>query len=195
MIVLTSSCYELLVWHIFISKPDMFRKINFRNTVLYALTGAVLFCIPVIIYLYRAHYSQSWLLYMGSFLFFIVMWMHTMRDSWTRGHNESTVALVFASHITTILGVVLATFFSFLLLVLFVPGYLDRGMADKVLPDEPANTIHDKTNGLSFQLFFAATVINFSVGSFTGIILPFYAKRNQMRDSRDPAPLHQRGAK
>lgn len=173
----------------------MFRKINFRDTVIYALAGALAFCIPVFIYIYRAQYTQSWLLYIGSFLFMIVMWIHTMRSSKKRGQDESTVALVFASHVTTIAGVVLACFFCFLMMVLLVPGYLGSGMAGKVLPDEPVNTIHDKTNGLSFQVFFAATVINFSVGSFVGIILPFYSKRNQMRDSRDPAPLHQKGVK
>lgn len=173
----------------------MFKKIDFRTTLITAITGAVLFCIPVSIYIADATYRQSWLLYMGSFLFFIVIGVHTLRDNKKRMGNESTIALVFASHAATVAGVLLATFFSFLLLVLLVPGYLHSGMADKTFADEPVNIIHDKTNGLSFQVFIAATIINFSVGSFTGIILPFYSKRNQTKDSREPTPLHQRGKK
>ncbi|MET0394059.1 MAG: hypothetical protein ABW019_12995 [Chitinophagaceae bacterium] len=140
-------------------------------------------------------YRASWLLYAGSFLFFVVMWMHTLHDCRQRGYNESTVAMVFGAHVATVLGVLLATFFSFLLLVAFVPGFLHAGMAHKTLAGEPVNVIHDKTNGLSFQVFFAATIINFSAGSFSGIILPFYASRDQVRDPGDPAPLHQRGVK
>lgn len=173
----------------------MFKKIDIRSALVSAIVAAVLFCIPVCIYICNAVYTQSWLLYTGSFLFVIVIWVHTLRDNGKRGENESTAALIFASHVATAMGILLASFFSFLLLALLVPDYLDSGMADKVLTNQPANTIHDKTNGLSFQVFMAATIINFCVGSFAGIILPFYSKRNQDRDSKEPTPLHQRGTK
>jgi hypothetical protein len=174
---------------------NILRKIDWKPALLSAILGGILFCVPIYIFIVRAHYTDSWLLYMGSFLFFIVMWIHTLYDSRKRRHNESTIALVFASHVTTFMGVIIASILSFVLLALLVPGYLDSGMADKQLTSEPANIIHDKTNGLSFQVFFAATIINFSVGSFAGIILPFYTKRNQTRDSKDPAPLHQGGVR
>jgi hypothetical protein len=173
----------------------MFQKVNIRATIIAAITGAIMFCVPVAIYISQATYRATWLLYLGSFLFFIVMWVHTMLDSKHRRNNESTVALVFASHTATIAGIILSCIICFLLLVMMVPGYLHPGEADKVLTGEPANTIIDKTDGLSFDIFFAATFINFSVGSFTGIVLPFYMKRNQTRDRRKPTPFHQEGAK
>lgn len=173
----------------------MFKKIDLRATLISGAIAAVLFCIPVFIYICNARYTQSWLLYIGSFLFFIVMWIHTMRDSKKRGENESTIALVFASHVATITGIVIACFLCFLMLVVLIPGYLGSGTAGKTLTAEPVNMIRDKTDGLSFEVFMAATIINFSVGSFTAIILPFYSKRNQKRDSREPTPLHQHGIK
>jgi hypothetical protein len=173
----------------------MFRKIDFRSTLISGAIAAILFCVPEYIFIVNADYRQSWLLYMGSFLFLIVMWIHVLKDSKKRGNNESTVALVFASHVTTVAGVLLATLFSFILLATLVPGYLGSGMAEKQLIHEPANIVRDKTDGLSFEVFMAATIINFSVGSFAGIILPFYAKRNQIKDRKDPAPLHQQGVK
>jgi hypothetical protein len=174
----------------------MLRKVDIRTTIIAALAGALLFCIPVYIYLRYPQYSETWLLYLGSFLFMIVMWIHTMRDSKKRANNnENTVALIFASHVATTLGVIVACGLSFLLLCLFVPGYLQPGEADKILQEAPANITKDKTEGLSFNIFMAASVINFSVGSFTGIILPFYLKRNQTRDAKAPVPFHQRGTK
>ena len=158
------------------------------------LAGFV-FSIPALIYIVRASYESSWLLFLGSFLFLIVIWIHTFRDSSKRQHNESTISLAFASHVTTLVGVVVASLLAFILLTILVPGYLSPGMAEKTLADVPVNNIHDKTNGLSFEIFMAATVINFSVGSFTGIVLPFAVKRNQKKDARDPAPLHQQGSR
>jgi hypothetical protein len=157
--------------------------------------AAMLFCVPEYIFIVNADYRQSWLLYMGSFLFLIVMWIHILRDSKKRGNNESTVALVFSSHVTTIVGILFAVLLSFILLATLIPGYLGSGEAGKQLIHEPPNIVRDKTDGLSFEVFMAATIINFSVGSFAGIVLPFYAKRNQSKDRKDPAPLHQRGVK
>jgi hypothetical protein len=157
--------------------------------------AAVIFCIPVYLYIYSASYRQSWLLYLGSFLFMTVMWIHTILESRKRKDDESTVALVFASHMATVAGILFSVLLCLLMLIIFVPGYLQPGITDKVLSGQPANTIHDKTGGLSFNIFMVATIINFSVGSFTGIILPFYLKRNQTKDSRTPTPLHQRSDK
>lgn len=171
----------------------LFRKVNWRSTITSACMAAILFSIPAGIYIYSATYRSSWLLYLGCFLFFAVIWVHTLRESRKKANNESTVALIFSSHVTTLCGIVLSCIICFLLLIILVPGYLAPGMAGKVMTGEPVNVVADKTGGMSFQLFMAATMINFSVGSFTSIILPFAVKQNQKRDNRDPAPLHQRG--
>jgi len=172
----------------------MFKKLNIRYTVIAGSIAGILFCIPAFIYIRSANYEKSWLLYMGSFLFMIAIWIHTMLESKRRENNESTIALVFASHAATIVGIVVSCILSFLLLSLFVPGYLSSSHP-KTLTEEPVNIIHDKTEGLSFSVFMAATAVNFSVGFFTAIVLPFILKKNQTRDSRVPTPLHNRGSK
>ncbi len=174
---------------------SMLRKVNVRRTLFYGLIGAILFCIPTFFFIYSADYNQSWLLYIGAFLFMIVAWYQTIEDSSKRRNSESTISLVFASHVTTIAGIFIACIICFLLLVILVPGYLSFGTAGKVLKDAPGNNLAAHTRGLSGHVFFAATIFNFSVGSFAGIVLPFYMKWNQTKDSKEPAPLHQSGSK
>lgn len=164
---------------VFLSMKDLLAKVNRRSTLTAAAIAAVLFNIPVFIYIKEATYRSSWLLYVGSFLFLIVVWIHTFLTSRSRHHNETTVALSFNAHLTTLTGILFSCIIAFILLAIFVPGYLSPGMADKIQTGEPVNTIHDKTDGLSFEIFIAATIINFSVGSFTGIVLPFALKRKQ----------------
>lgn len=171
----------------------MLRKVNLRATLIAGTIAAILFCIPAYIYIRSSLYQQSWLLHLGSFFFMTTMWVHTILDSKKRSHNESTVALVFASHMATIAGVLFSCILCFLLLSLFVPGYLRPGNTGIQLQRSPVNIIHDKTNGMSINIFMAASIINFSVGSFTAIILPFYIKQNQTRDIKKPTPLNQRG--
>jgi amino acid transporter len=171
----------------------MFKKINWTPTFIAASIAAVAFCIPVFFYINMANYTETWLLYLGSFLFLVVMWFDTTYENKRRGENESMVTMVFATNVTTIVGIIFSCIICFIMLSVLVPNYLGAGNAEKVMVREPASSIDDKTNGLSFKVFMAATVINFCAGAFVGIILPFTAKRNQTKDNREPSPMHQRG--
>lgn len=167
----------------------MFSRINFPNSLRSAFIAAILFSIPVFCYLKDTSYESNWLIYLGSFLFFIVIVLHTIFFNKVRGENANTITMVFASHFVTILGVILSCLFVFILLSLMVPGYLGDGMVGKSTPDAPANEIRDKTNGLSFRIFMGASLINFIFGSFVGIVYPFSVKRNQTKDTGEPFPL------
>jgi hypothetical protein len=173
----------------------MFRKVNWKHSLTFGGIAGLLFCIPAFVYIQRASYNDSWLLYLGSMLFFLVIVADILVFNKKRGGNDSTVAMVFESHMTTLIGVLTSLLICLILLMIMVPGFFHSGMADKQLTDAPANTIHDKTNGLNFKVFALALIANFSFGSFASIIFPFTAKRNQMGDRRDPAPLHQAGRK
>jgi hypothetical protein len=93
---------------------------------------------------------------------------------------------VAAGHIATVMGVIIACVLSAILLVVFVPGIFQAGMADKVMSDNPANTVEDKTGGMAFRLFAAAVIGNFSGGSCAAIIFPFVLKRNQINETVPP---------
>src|SRR5688572_5691967 len=171
----------------------IFSKVNIRATVITGVIASILFCVPVFFYVQFAEYRQTWLLYLGSFLFFGTIWIHIMIDSKKRDENESTVALIFASHMASLAGIILSCIICLLVLVVMVPGFFGSGEPDKVLTGEPANTITGRMDGLMFDIMMAATFINFSVGSFASIVLPFYLKRNQTKDQREPTPFHNRG--
>lgn len=167
----------------------MFKRINFPNSFRSGFIAALLFIIPVFFCLKDPSYGSTWLIYLGSFLFLIVIVCHTLFFNKVRGENANTVTMVFASHMVTLIGVLFSCLFAFLLLSVMIPGYLSAGPAEKATHNTPANEIFDKTNGLSFRIFMGASIINFAVGSFAGIIFPFSAKRNQKKDSGEPYPL------
>lgn len=171
----------------------MLKKLNLYSCFGYGALAAFITCIPVFFYIRDASYRASWLLYVGAFFFALIISIHVLRTNKKRGGNESTVFMVFESHVTVIIGVFIACLLCFLLLIIFVPGYLGEGPAGKIMMGTPASSVTDKTNGLSFEGFMGTILFNFSMGSFVSIIFPFYSKRNQTKDSREPAPLHQKG--
>lgn len=171
----------------------MFRELDWTYNLRHGVIAGLLFSACVLLYILDTRYAASWLLYVGSFMFFVMIVVDLLAFNRRRGKNANTVKMVFSSHVTTIIGILVACVVSFLLLSLLIPGYLDSGPAGRVSPDTPINAIHDKTRGLSFRVFIGATIINFSFGSFAGIIYPFTIKRNQTKESGEPYPLHNKG--
>ena len=167
----------------------MFQNIEWKNTFKWAFFGAVLCCVPAFIYILRADYTALCLLFLGAILFLFANAFHNVTESKKKASDESMAALVFEAHVTTIAGIILACFICFLLLVILIPGYLEAAPAQKLLVNEPATTVMDKTNGLSFNLFVAAAVLNFAGGSIVGITVPFYAKRYKAKNNKQPLPL------
>ena len=136
-----------------------------------------------------ADYTASWILYVGSLLFFFTIAITTVKASKIRGGDESTGGLVFASLVTTIVGVLLSVLFCFILLMIIDSGFILSGPTSKVLKDAPSTTIHSKTGGLAPELFAAATLLCFFNGAIVSVILPLYVKRTQTKDDKDPTPF------
>src|SRR5687767_9475817 len=102
----------------------MLKKLDLTSCFGYGSLAAFLACIPVFFYIRDASYRESWLLYVGSFFFAMAISIHVLRANKKRGGNESTVFMVFESHVTVVIGVFIACLLCFLLLTIFVPGYL-----------------------------------------------------------------------
>lgn len=160
----------------------MNKPFNPRPYLIYGLLAAVVYCIPVVIFLTNPEYSQGWLLYLGNllFLFPIIAFLYAFNKK--RTENAGTIAMLTAGHITAVGGVVIACVLAFLLLVIMVPGYLSAGTTEKVLTGEPANMTQDKTRGLSFMVFATAIIGNFAAGSFASLIFPFALKADQTKE-------------
>jgi len=160
----------------------MFKRIHWRQYVPFAVIAAIVYCIPVFFFIREANYTQSWLLYVGNFLFLFVIVAFLVSFNRKRNENAGSVTMVAAGHITTIMGILSALVLSALLLVIFIPGIF-HAEAGKVLQNAPANTEHGNTNGLVFKVFANAIVGNMATGSFVSIMLPFTLKGDQTKES------------
>jgi len=161
----------------------MFKKINWKYTFISAFIAAFLFCICAFIFINKADYTVSWILYLGSVMFFFTMAITTVKENRKRGGDESTVSLVFASLVTTFVGIIISVITCFILLMIMDKGFIFPGTATKVLQEAPPASIQGKTGGLAFKVFFAATVLCLFGGSIASVTLPFYTKRNQTKQS------------
>jgi len=59
----------------------MLKNIDWKDTFKWAFFGAVLFCIPAFIYIVKADYTASWILFLGAILFLFANAFHNVIES------------------------------------------------------------------------------------------------------------------
>ena len=161
----------------------MFKRLNLLSYLKYSLIAAIVYCIPVAIFVKNGTYTDAWLLYLGNGLFLCPIAIFLLSFNRKRKENASSISMLFAGHATAVMGILVACLISFIILIIFIPGIFHSGTAGKVLTEAPVTTVRDKTNGLIFMVFTNAIVGNISTGSFASIIFAFSIKRDQTKES------------
>ena len=160
----------------------MFKNLRISSLMKYGVAAAILFCIPMIIFIRDSSYSQGWLLYLGNFLFMLSVAVFLIFFNKRKDEDASTTSLLLTGHVVTVIGVILATVASLIALAVMVPGLFESGPADKVLEQAPAQDQGRKTRGLVLMVLLNAVVGNVSTGSFVAIILAYYQKKDQTKE-------------
>jgi len=161
----------------------VWKKIHWRQYLGFAIAAAIVYAIPVLFFLKLANYTDTWLLFLGNLLFLFVITAFLLSFNRRRNQDASTVTMLAAGHIAMGMGVVIACLLCFILLMILVPGIFNGGNADKMLADAPANTVKDKTGGMTFMIFADAVFGNIVAGSSASIIFPFVLKKNQKNET------------
>jgi len=162
----------------------MFKKEYFSYYLTYGILAAILFCIPMIIFISSANFSSTWWLYVGNILFLLAIVFFMLKFSRRKGEDPSTQTMVAAGHITTITGIVISLIVAIIALFIFVPDLFASGQSDTVLENAPSQTGTGKTHGLVFILLMNTIIGNLVAGSFPSIILPYTSKRDQTKDRK-----------
>jgi hypothetical protein len=144
---------------------------------LFGVIAALVYGIPAFVFIQKANYTESWVLYIGNFLFMIVIAFFLFYISRFKDIHSSTLSLIVDGEKTVLTGIVASALLSFILLLILVHGLLGTGTPGKVMTEKPANTITDRTNGLDFMLIMNSLIGNFVTGSFVSVMLAASLKR------------------
>ncbi len=159
----------------------MFKTTFLRTYLIFGLLAGLIYCIPVYFFIQRANYTQTWLLYLGNFLFMVIIIVFLIFISRLKNENSGTLSLIVTGEKEVILGTIIASILAFVLLAILIRGLFGNGIPGKVLSDRPVSIIHDRTHGLDFMVLTNAVIGNFVTGSFISVILPASLGRYQRK--------------
>ena len=168
----------------------LLNKQHLRQYLLYGLAAAVVYIIPYIIFLIRNDYENFYLLFVGSGLFMLAIFIYTLKLIRQPYDKKRTLSMIFAGHFATITGVLIAAFLVITILSLFFPHLFTTTYADKIVKDLPPAMRSGKPSGVLFPILFITTLGNFGVGSFISLITAYAGKLNQTKD--EPVSLETR---
>lgn len=135
----------------------------------FAIISAILYCIPMVILFTNAVFPNLWLLYLGNGLFICSVLVSVIYINHKADDAAGLRTMLIGGIKITILGVIL----SCILIILLLTCIHER------LQQAPSFTIKDKTNGLSYILFFNAIIVNLPGGAFGALLGAISTKGNQ----------------
>jgi len=162
----------------------MFKKEYLASYIKWGIVSAIAFCIPMVIFLNAGKYISTWWLYVGNALFLVIIAAYMISFNKSKGENASTQTMMTAGHIATVIGILISCIVAAILLPVFIPDIFSSVKSNNVLSDAPAETGTGKTNGLVFILFMNAIIGNLCAGSFSSLLIPYSARKNQTKDRR-----------
>jgi uncharacterized membrane protein YhaH (DUF805 family) len=162
----------------------MFKKEFLLSNIKWGIIGAIVFCIPAIIFIKSADYRATWWLYLGNALFLVVIAVYMLAFNKGQRENASTQTMMIAGHSATIFGIIISCIVAFIALLIFIPDIFSSGLSEKAMDDAPAFTGTGKTHGLVFFVLMNATIGNLCGGSFSSILIPYSARKNQTKDRK-----------
>lgn len=148
----------------------------------YSLACAILFCIPMFIFLNDQTYTQTWLLYLGNGLFLCGVFVFMVFFNNRKNENASTQTMMAAGHVVTIMGIIISLIVAFIGVLIFVPSAFGMGNSNNDLLNAPRAMTRESNNGLLFILFADTILGNITAGSFASIITSYSYKRDQAKD-------------
>ena len=157
-------------------------RANWLSYMKYGAVAAGVYSIPVIIFLKTADYRNTWLLFSGCLLFLFIIVFFLFSFNKKKRQNAAAGNMLLSGLMVTSTGVLISVVICFLLLLIFIPGFLGHGTTQKVLRSGPSNLVMDKTGGLAFMVFMTTIMGNFSAGSFVSILFPFALKKDQTKE-------------
>ena len=144
----------------------------------FAIVAALAYCITVFFYIKNMAYEESYILYVGNFLFAAVIGVFV---AWFYKKHETdigTIRLVVIGGKAAVAGIVITCILVLLMLVIFVPSVFSAGSTSPVALQGAPGQFSGKNQGFGKILFLNAILGNAGASFFISLLIPFSVMKN-----------------
>lgn len=156
----------------------------FRQILLFAFLAAIAYCTTAIYFMKQMAYEDSYILYIGNFLFaavigIFVAWFYKKHE-----RNIGTIKLVVIGAKTAVAGIITTCILVFLLMLIVTPQVFRPAALHQIqLRASPAQ-FEGKNQGFATILFLNAILGNAAASFFISLLIPFSVMKNIYPDEK-----------
>jgi hypothetical protein len=165
-------------------KNPLFNKKHILEYLFYGGMAAIVFIVPVIYFLAKGVYEDSWVVYVGTALFMFAIMVYNLILTRRKADYKSALKMLMAGHLAVLTGIVLSVLLAFICCYIYIPGFM-TGHSQPILDNAPEG-LNNKNTGTLLQIFLPATIGNFCAGAFITVVVSYVIKPNQTKDKAAP---------
>jgi len=159
-------------------------EIYIKQVLAFAVAAGLVYSIAASFYIRRMSYEETFILYVGNFLFaamigIFVGWFYKKHES-----NIGTIELIVSGAKTAGAGIVAACVFCVIMILIFSPGvFKPEAVSHVALKDAPGQ-FSGKNQGFGKILFLNAILGNAGASFFISLLIPFSVMKNLYGDEK-----------
>ncbi len=156
----------------------------FKQVIRFSIAAAVAYCIAVFFFMKRMNYEDSYLLYVGNFLFAAVIGIFI---SWFYKQHQrdiSTIRLVVIGGKAAVAGIVAAVIFVTVMMLIVVPQVFNAAGTDRLVLKAAPGQFAGKNLGFGQILYLNAVLGNMGASFFISLLIPFTVMKNIYPDEK-----------
>ncbi|MEO7120997.1 MAG: hypothetical protein ABIY62_07870 [Ginsengibacter sp.] len=142
----------------------------------FGIVAAILYIIPVIFFLKDRRFADLWLLYLGSALFLMAMFIFGIMYA---GKNIGSKR-PYNGFIVTIIGVISSCILIVIFTLILAPDVFGIGSANDALRNTPPGFGSSGNHGILFIMLASALIVNFCAGMFAAVMTKSKAEENKL---------------
>lgn len=168
-------------------KNPIFNRQHIIEYFVCGFIAAILYVIPVELFLYQKVYENLYYLYIGLGLFMFTIFFYALRLVNRAYDRKRAVSMLIAGNLATVAGVLIASLLVLGSFIIYFPDVISPVQTSDVIRDAPSTIQPQRPSGLLFMIMLITIFGNTSVGAFVSVITAYVGKKNQTRDK--PASL------
>ncbi len=165
-------------------------EIRFIKQVLaFAFAAAFLYCIAAFFYIKKMSFEETFILYVGNFLFAAVIaifigWFYKQHQT-----DISTIRLVIIGGKAAFAGIIVACIMILVMLLLFVPAIFRPEAVSHIQLQHSPGQFEGKNQGFGAILFLNAIIGNAGASFFISLLIPFAVMKNMYEDEKQKSRI------
>lgn len=158
-------------------KNPLYDRKHITEYILFGTIAAILYMIPIVIFLSNHTYENLYYLYIGCILFMGVIFYYVYRLLYQRYNEKRAVSMLIGGVLATISGVIISCISIVVAMIITFPNLFSTIPAGQVIEGGTA-----QPRQLLLMILGTAIFGNIAVGSFISIVVSYAGKRDQTVD-------------